>query len=146
MAKNFVWKDADYLSLPVDTGTLSGTPVQIGGLNGVTQTDEGSVEIARANALAPNYSTANGASSNKAGYASVALKGAARIPVEGAVTDVGQPIYFNDDYDEDDPASAMLTTSADDGATPTPAEYTLFGHALGLKAAGVGDVIVRIHN
>lgn len=146
MAKNFVWKDADYLSAPVPPGTLSGEPLRLGGLNAVAQTDEGSVEIARANALAPNYSTANGASSNKAGYASVAFKGAVRTPVVGAVNTYGQPIYWNADFDPDDPADAQLTTAANDGDTPTPNPYALFGHAISLKAAGVADAIVRIHN
>lgn len=133
MAKNFVWKDADYLSLPVPTGTLSGSPVRIGGLNAVTQTDEGSVEIARNNALYPNYSTSNGASSNKAGYASVALKGAVRVVVSGAIAKVGDPVYIN-------LADNKLNASDNSGARP------LFGHALRTKPAGDGEVIVRIAN
>lgn len=133
MAKNVVYKDADYLSLPVPTGTLSGSPVRVGGLNGVTQTDEGSVEISRATALAPNYSTLNGASSNRAGYASVALKGAARVTVSGALASVGLPVYIN-------LADNKLNASDNSGARP------LFGYALGTKAAGDGEVIVRITN
>lgn len=133
MAKNFVWKDADYLSAPVPTGMRSGSPVRIGGLNAVTQTDEGSVEIARAAALAPNYSTANGASGNKAGWASVAFKGAARVEVAGAVANYGDPVYIN-------LADNKLHSSDNSGARP------LFGHALGTKAAGAGDLIVRIAN
>ena len=133
MAKNVVYKDADYLSLPVPTGMLSGSPVRIGGLNAVTQTDEGSVEIARANALAPNYSTSNGASSNKAGWASVALKGAARLTVTAAVTVVDAPIYIN---------LADNTLNVSDNTVARP----LYGHALGLKATGAGEIIVRIAN
>lgn len=133
MAKNVVWKDADYLSAPVPTGTLSGSPVRIGDLNALTQTDEGSVEIARANALAPNYSTANGASSNAAGYASVAFKGAARVVVSGAVAKYGDPVYI-------DPATNKLYASDNSGARPQ------FGNALGAKAAGDGEIIVRIKN
>lgn len=133
MAKNVVYKDADYLSLPVPTGTLSGKPVRIGSLNAITQTDEGSVEIARANALAPNYSTSNGASSNKAGWASVALKGAARLTVTGAVTVVGAPIYIVT-------SNNTLVVTDNSGANP------LYGHALGLKASGAGEIIVRIAN
>lgn len=133
MAKNVVWKDADYLSLPVPTGTLSGSPVRIGSLNGLTQTDEGSVEIARANAIAPNYSTSNGASGNKAGWASVALKGAARVEVTGAIATVGLPVYIVT-------ATNKLVVTDNTGANP------LFGHALGTKAAGAGDIIVRIAN
>ena len=133
MAKNVVYKDADYLSLPVPTGTLSGAPVRVGGLNGVTQTDEGSVEIARAAVLAPNYSTPNGASSNRAGFASVALKGAARVTVTGALATVGLPVYIN-------LADNKLNAADNSGARP------LFGYALGTKAAGDGEVIVRITN
>lgn len=133
MAKNVVYKDADYLSAPVPTGTLSGSPVRIGGLNAVTQTDEGSVEITRANAQAPNYSTSNRASGNKAGWASVAYKGAARLTVTGAVTAYGAPIYIN-------LADNALNVSDNSGARP------LFGHALGTKAAGAGEIIVRIAN
>ena len=36
MALNEVFRDADHLSLPVPVGTLSGAPVRVGGLNGVT--------------------------------------------------------------------------------------------------------------
>lgn len=133
MAKNFVWKDADYLSAPVPTGTKSGTPLRLGGLNAITQTDEGSLEIARANAVAPNYMTANGASSNKAGYASVAYKGAARVEVSGAIATYGLPVYI-------DPADNKLHATDNSGAR------VLFGHALGVKAAGAGDIIVRIAN
>ena len=131
MARNFVWKDADYLSLPVATGTLSGSPVRVGDLNGVTQTDEGSVEIARNEAFAPNYSTGNGASSNNPGWASVALKGAARLTVDGAVAAVGTAVYWNEDGD---------------GLTSDDESGIVFGHALGTKAAGEGQIIVRIAN
>ena len=131
MARNVVWKDADYLSLPVPTGTLSGAPVRVGELNGIAQTNEGSVDVAKANALAPNYSTGNGASSNNPGWASVALKGAARLAVDGAVTAVGQPIYWNED---------------EDGLTEDDTSGLVFGHALGTKAAGAGEIIVRIAN
>lgn len=72
MARNEVFKNADYLSLPVATGALSGSPVRVGGLNGVLQTNEGSVDIPSVPTPSA-YSEA--ASSNKAGYASVALKG-----------------------------------------------------------------------
>lgn len=139
MAKNVVYKDADYLSLPVPTGTLSGAPVRVGDLNGVAQTNEGSVDIAAAEALAPNYRTSNGASSNKAGYASVALKGAARFAIDDAVANVGQSIYF-------DASDDSLTVDPDDGATPDPNPFPLFGHALSVKASGAGTVIVRIAN
>lgn len=133
MAKNVVYKDADYLSLPVPTGTKSGSPVRVGDLNALTQTDEGSLEIARANVLAPNYRTPNGASSNRAGYASCALKGAARVNVQGAVAAVGDAVYI-------DTTDNKLHATDNSGARP------LFGHALATKAAGAGEIIVRISN
>jgi len=77
MAKNEVYKDADYLSLPVLNGTLSGSPVRVGGLNGVAQTNEGDLVT------------------NEEGYASVALKGAFRFPVSTTTTlAIGDPVYI----------------------------------------------------
>lgn len=129
MARNEVYKNADYLSLPVPTGALSGSPVRVGGLNGVLQTNEGSVDI-------PAGSPYNEApSSNEAGYASVALKGAFRIPVATTTTlAVGAPVYIIT-------ASNSLTTTDNSAANP------LFGHALSAKGSTAGQpVIVRIAN
>lgn len=127
MARNEVFKDADYLSLPVGTGALSGSPVRVGGLNGVLQTNEASVDKGTG-----AYNKA--ASSNEPGYASVALKGAFRIPVGTTTTlDVGDPVYIT-------PAGA-LTTTDNSGAN------ALFGHALSAKGATANQpVIVRISN
>lgn len=127
MARNQVFKDADFLSLPVPTGTLSGAPVRIGELNGVAQTNEGSVDKASG-----DYNEA--ASSNKDGYASIALKGAFRIPV-GTTTalEVGDPVYIT--------AGGALTTTDNSGAN------AVFGHALSAKGTTAGQpVIVRIAN
>ena len=41
MALNEVFKEANHLSLPVPDGTQSGTPLRIGILNAVAETDEG---------------------------------------------------------------------------------------------------------
>jgi len=77
MAKNEVYKDADYLSLPVTNGLLSGSPVIInGGLVGVLQTNEGDLVT------------------NEEGYASVALTGAWRLPSSVAFASVGLPVYI----------------------------------------------------
>lgn len=127
MARNQVFKDADFLSLPVPTGTLSGAPVRIGELNGVAQTNEGSVDKASG-----DYNEA--ASSNKPGYASIALKGAFRIPV-GTTTalEVGDPVYIT--------TAGALTTTDNSGAN------AVFGHALSAKGTTAGQpVIVRIAN
>lgn len=128
MARNEVYKDADYLSLPVPTGALSGSPVRVGGLNGVLQTNEGSVDTG-----SNTYDTA--ASSNKDGYASVALKGAWRIPVATTTAlTIGAPVYIVT-------ASNTLTTTDNSGANP------VFGYALSAKGTSAGQtVIVRIAN
>lgn len=131
MARNEVYKNADYLSLPVPTGTASGAPVRIGGLNGVTQTAEASVDN-------PDYATRpynEAPSSNENGYASVALKGAFRIPVSTTGTlAIGAPVYIIT-------ASNTLTTTDNTGANP------VFGHALSAKGATANQpVIVRIAN
>jgi len=131
MARNEVFKDADYLSLPVPVGTLSGAPVRVGGLNGVAQTDEPTAYIAAQ--ATPAYNEAP--SSNMAGYASIALKGAFRIPVATTTTlAVGDPVYIVT-------ASNTLTTTSNTGANP------VFGYALSAKGSTAGQpVIVRIAN
>lgn len=128
MARNEVYKDADFLSLPVATGKLSGQPVRIGGLNAVLTTNEGSVDK-------PAGAYNEAPSSNKAGYASVALRGAYRIPVTTTTTlAVGAPVYIIT-------ATGVLTTTDNTGANP------VFGHALSAKGATDGQpVIVRIAN
>jgi len=128
MARNEVYKDADFLSLPVATGALSGSPARIGGLNVVLTTNEGSVDK-------PSGDYNEAPSSNSAGYASVTLKGAYRIPVATTTTlAVGDPVYIIT-------ASNTLTTTANSGANP------VFGHALSAKGSTAGQpVIVRIAN
>ncbi len=131
MAKNEVFKDADYLSLPVATGALSGSPVRVGGLNGVLQTNEGSVDDGDIS----TYPYLTAPSSNKPGYASVALKGAWRIAVATTTTlAIGDPVYIIT-------ASNALTTTSNSGANP------VFGYALSAKGSTAGQtVIVRITN
>jgi predicted RecA/RadA family phage recombinase len=140
MAKNEVFKDASYLSLPVPVGTLSGAPVRIGGLNAVAQTNEPTAYLAgTASAgaeawLVPgNYNEA--ASGNKPGFASVALVGAWNLPVSTATTlNIGDPVYIIT-------ASNVLTTTSNTGANP------IFGYALSAKGTTVNqNVIVRISN
>lgn len=125
MARNEVFKDANYLSLPVPTGRLSGQPVRVGGLNGVLSTNEGSVDKP-----AGDYNKAP--SSNEPGYASVALVGAFRIPVSTTTTlAVGDPVYIT--------STGILT--------PVATSNNLFGHALSAKGATADQpVIVRIAN
>lgn len=127
MARNEVFKNADYISLPVPTGKLSGDPVRVGRLNGVLHTNEGSVDKP-----AGDYNKAP--SSNEPGWASVALKGAFRIPVATTTAlNVGDPVYIT-------PAGG-LTTTDNSGAN------ALFGIALSAKGTTAGQpVIVRIAN
>src|SRR5690554_5723793 len=88
MATNELFKEADYLSLPVPEGTLSGDPVLVGELVGVAQTSEGdnsytSTPIRRAMGD-PAWNTVPASTGgNEAGYASVALKGAFAFEIEG---------------------------------------------------------------
>lgn len=128
MARNEVYKNADYLSLPVPTGLVSGSPVRVGGLNGVLSTSEGSLDK-------PAGAYNEAPSSNKPGFASVALTGAFRIPVATTTTlAVGAPVYIIT-------ASNTLTTTDNSAANP------LFGHALSAKGATANQpVIVRIAN
>jgi predicted RecA/RadA family phage recombinase len=131
MARNEVYKDANYLSLPVPVGTLSGAPVRVGGLNGVAQVDEPTANI---NAqLTPAYGEAP--SSNRPGYTSVALVGAFRIPVATTTAlAVGDPVYIVT-------SGNTLTTTSNTGANP------VFGYALSAKGTTAGQtVIVRIAN
>ena len=127
MARNQVYKEADFLSLPVATGKLSGDPVRVGGLNGVLLTNEGSVDRGD-----NPYDTA--ASSNGNGFASVALKGAFKLPVSTTATlAIGAPVYIT--------SAGVLTTTDNTGANP------LFGHALSVKGSTANQlVIVRIAN
>lgn len=125
MARNEVFKDADYLSLPVATGKLSGSAVRVGGLNGVLSTNEGSVDKP-----AGDYNKAP--SSNEPGYASVALKGAFRLPVSTTTAlAVGDPVYI----------------TSGNVLTPVATGNSLFGHALSVKGTTADQlVIVRITN
>ena len=110
MAKNEVYKDSDYLSLPVANGTLSGAAVGVGNLVGVAQTDEGDLVT------------------NEEGYASVALKGAFRLPSAVAFASVGLPVYIT--------SGGVLNA--------TSSGNRFFGYTLSTKGSGAGTVIVKI--
>ena len=128
MARNEVFKAADYLSLPVKVGTKSGDAVRIGGLNAVATTDEPTAWHAEHGAWDQHPS------GNKDGYASVSLKGAYRLPVAGTVVlAVGDPVYIT--------PAGVVTSTDNTGAN------ALFGHALTPKTATAGTPgVVRIHN
>jgi predicted RecA/RadA family phage recombinase len=131
MAKNFVFKEAEYISLPVPTGTKAGSPVRVGVINAVTVTDEASVtQTITLGAGAQLIQPSGAASSNEPGFASVALKGSAILTVTGATT-VGGPVYIK--------ADNTLTTTIAAGSK-------LFGVALRVKTAPAGPVLVKIIN
>lgn len=132
MAKNFVFKEADYLSAPVPSGTKAGKALRIGALNAVTVTAEGSVtETITLGAGATLTQPSGALSGNKVGYASVALKGSANLPVTG-VTVFGTPVYIK---------------VSDNTLQVTAAVGTkFFGWALGAKTAPIAEVNVKISN
>lgn len=127
MARNEVFKEADYLSLPVAEGVVSGQAVRVGGLNGVAQTDRG----AEVDPAAPYVQDISG---NVEGYASVALKGAFLLPVSTtAALTIGAPVYIT--------GAGVLTPADNSGAN------ALFGHALTPKSTTANSlVVVRIAN
>jgi predicted RecA/RadA family phage recombinase len=129
---NKVFKDADYISLPVPTGTLAGKPVRVGGLNAITVTDEGSVSTTISLGAGVSITQPTGAQTgNKAGFASATLKGSAILPVTG-VTAYGTPIYIK---------------VSDNSLQVTAAAGTkLFGYALGVKTAPLAGVHVKVIN
>lgn len=95
MAKNEVHKIGDGLSLPVPTGTRSGTPLRIGILNAVAQTDVGG--SVNTDYVFAGIAQPTGGIGNAAGWASVKRSGAWLVPVVGAVANIGDPVYIKAD-------------------------------------------------
>ncbi len=114
--KNEIIRPGTELSLPVPVGTVSGDPVKVGGLCGVA-------------------ATSRGEGGNIATHASVLLDGRVyEFDVDGAITDVGTPIYIDDD-------GALTVTSTDN---------ELYGHSVcaadgsyATKSSGVGAALVK---
>lgn len=132
MAKNFVFKEADYLSAPVPNGTKAGVALRIGALNAVTVTAEGGASETISLGAGVTLTQPSGAASgNKPGFASVALKGSALLPVTG-VTAWGTPVYINTSNNSLQVTAAVGTK--------------LFGVALGAKTAPLAEVNVKIIN
>jgi len=130
MARNEVYKVGSFVSLPVPTGKKSGDPIRVGSLNGVLQTNEASLDIPST----PASPYVQAPSSNRPGFASVALEGAFKLPVSTTTTRaVGDPVYIT--------SGGTLTTTDNSGAN------ALFGHALEPKGATANQLItVRIAN
>lgn len=139
MATNEIFKEADYLSLPVPEGTVSGDPVLVGELVGVAQTSEGdnsytSTPIRRA-MDDPAWNTVPASTGgNEAGFASVALKGAFAFEIDGgdALTH-GTAVGISEGTGPD--GRNVLVTGAGDAR---------FGHVVGHTSDG--RVVVRIAN
>lgn len=122
MALNEVFKEADNLSLPVPDGTTSGTPLRIGILNAVAQTDEGGRTV-----VVNGITQETGGVGNKDNFASLKFSGGWRLTVTGALT-VGQAVYITG-------AGALTATATGN---------FLFGAALRAKGTGSGETIVKI--
>lgn len=131
MATNEIFRDADYLSLPVASGKKAGDPVRIGGLNGVCETDRANTSVAPYNGDGTPNAAYNYGGGNPDGQASVWLKGAHRFTVAFAIANVGDPVYILAD------GSALTATAAGNN---------LYGYALTTKAAPSGPLTVRIAN
>jgi predicted RecA/RadA family phage recombinase len=118
MSKTDAYVPASELSLPVPAATKSGSPVKIGSLVGVT-------------------ATARGEGGNLPTHASVLMDDRAYVlPVDGAITGPGQPIYI---------------VAADNTLTVTAGSNTLFGYSVSMpdnkyasKATGVGPALVKL--
>lgn len=126
MALNEIFKEGNHLSAPVPDGTLSGTPLRIGILNAVAETDEGGATT--------NQNVVNGVPQKTGGIGnadnstSVSHVGVWRVPVTGALAGYGTPVYIT-------PAGALTATATGN---------FLWGAALRAKGTGLGDAIVKI--
>lgn len=131
MAKKFVFKEADYLSLPVPAGTRAGKPVRVGILNAVTVTDEGAATQTIQLGGGVTLTQPSGGIGNKPGFASCALKGSAILDVTG-VTAIGTQIN--------------IKVSDNSLQVAGGAGTKVFGVALEAKGAALGPVHVKILN
>lgn len=126
MALNEIFKEGNHLSAPVPDGTLSGTPLRIGVLNAVAETDEGGAT----NGLNVINGVAQptGGIGNADNFASVSHEGVWRVSVSGALAGYGTPVYITS-------AGALTATATGN---------FLWGAAIRAKGTGVGDAIVKI--
>lgn len=135
MSTNEIFRGGDKLSLPVPDGRVSGSPVRIGGLNGVLATDKAKVDVSPTNADGTLNTSYNYGGGNPTGNASVWLVGVHDLPVSTTTTRaIGDPIYIIT-------ATNVLTTTDNSAANP------LFGHAVEAKSSTANEVIrIRIAN
>lgn len=135
MATNEIFRSGDKLSLPVPSGRVAGSPVRVGGLNGVCQTNRAKTDVAQYNQDGTVNASYDFGGGNPTGNATVWLEGVHDLPVSTATTlAIGDPVYIIT-------ATNVLTTTSNTDANP------LFGHAIEAKSATVDEVIrVRIAN
>lgn len=127
MALNEIYRDADSVPYPVASGVESGDLVVFAsGLVGVAETD------AKPNEAGTGY------------VATIRTKGIWVFPMGAGVVTAGAPIYSSTIGSAGVGAVGTLTTSADDGGTPTPAAYTKVGTVYRGKPAAAGNIYVRI--
>lgn len=99
MAKNAAFPTGQHVSLNVGTGVTSGSPLRIGRINCVAETDSGdmtsTVNVSTQNGTTFGITVPSGGVGNKSGWASVSLAGAWNLSVTGGTTcAVGAPIYW----------------------------------------------------
>jgi hypothetical protein len=114
MAKNAAFPTGEHVSLNTGTGVLSGTPLRIGKLNGVAETDSGDM-TATVSAGSISVSFPSGGIGNQSGWASVSLVGGWNLPVTGGTTCAqGAPIFWQ--------GGASPLTTVGVAALPAPAQ------------------------
>lgn len=126
MATNEIYKDADSVPYPVAEAVASGDLVVFAsGLAGVAEVDAKADE--------------------QAGFvATIRTKGIWAFPMGSGAVTAGAPIYSSTIGSAGVGAVGTLTTSADDGGTPTPVAYTKVGTVYRGKPAAAGNIYVRI--
>lgn len=139
MATNEIFKHSNWISLPVQTGTVSGDPVLVGvaagGMVGVAQTTEGENYGTTEPYTPPVWGTVPGSTGfNEAGYASVALTGAWAFDIDGG-TDLSVGDTVNIDVDGGTDGRSILVTTGGDA---------VFGHVINWTTDG--RTVVRISN
>lgn len=114
MAKNAAYPTGEHVSLNTGTGVLSGTPLRIGKLNGVAETDSGD-QTATVSAGSISVTFPSGGIGNQSGWASVSLVGGWNLPVTGGTTCAqGDPIFWK--------GGANPLTTVGVAALPAPAQ------------------------
>lgn len=122
MAKNEVYKVGATLSAPVANGTVAGTPLRLGVLNAVAQTDE-----AGTTAQVGNVVMQTGGIGNAEGYTSVKFDGVWNLPVTGALT-----------------YGAIVYIKSDGTLTATSTGNFVFGAAVSVTGTGTNNALVKI--